>query len=90
MGARLSDQFVFEHAEEGDCLTGGGSVTTNYNDDDQPIESLIRDAHGELMGKIVHNYTNGRLISETLVWVRLELFQELQGLPEQELRLAKA
>lgn len=89
-GARLSDQFVFEHAEEGDCLTGGGSVTTSYNDDDQPIESLIRDAHGELLGKIVHNYTNGRLISDTLVWVRLELFQELQGLPEQELRLAKA
>jgi hypothetical protein len=89
-GAGLSDPFVFENAEEGDCLTGGGSVTTSYNDENQPIESLIRDAHGELLGKIVHNYANGRLISETLVWVRLELFQELQGLPEQELRLAKA
>ncbi len=89
-GAGLSGPFVFENAEEGDCLTGGGSVTTSYNDDDQPIESLIRDAHGELLGKIVHNYTNGRLIRETLVWVRLELFQELQSLPEQELQLAKA
>ncbi len=89
-GAGLSGPFVFENAEEGDCLTSGGSVTTSYNDDDQPIESLIRDAHGELLGKIVHNYTNGRLIKETLVWVRLELFQELQSLPEQQLQLAKA
>jgi YD repeat-containing protein len=89
-GAWLSDPFVFENAEQGDCLTAGGSVTTRYNDEDQPIESLIREAHGELLGKIVHNDTNGRLISETLVWVKLELFQELQGLPEQELRLAKA
>jgi hypothetical protein len=89
-GAGLSGPFVFGNAEEGDCLTGGGSVTTRYNDEDQPIESLVRDSHEELLGKIVHNYTNGRLISETLVWVRLELASELRELPPQEFRVAEA
>jgi hypothetical protein len=88
-GAGLSGPFVFENAEEGDCLTGGGSVTTRYNDEDQPIESLVRDAHGELLGKIVHNYTDGRLIGETLVWVSLDLVSELRQLPAQELRVAQ-
>jgi hypothetical protein len=65
-GAGLSGPFVFENAEEGDCLTGGGSVTPRYNDEDQPIESLVRDANGELLGKIVHNYTEGDLSAKHL------------------------
>jgi hypothetical protein len=89
-GAGLSGPFVFENAEEGDCLTGGGSVTTRYNDEDQPIESLVRDSHGELLGRIDHNYTDGRLVGETLVWVSLELASELRKLPAQELRVAEA
>jgi hypothetical protein len=89
-GAGLSGPFVFENAEEGDCLTGGGSVTTRYNDEDEPVESLVRDSHGELLGIIDHNYTNGRLVSETLVWVRLELASELRKLPPQEFRVAEA
>jgi hypothetical protein len=66
----IFDSKMFEVTEEGRSLNGGGSVTTRYNDDDQPIECLVRDAHGELLTQIFHNYTNGRLISETLVIVR--------------------
>jgi hypothetical protein len=47
------------------------TVTTTYNENDQPIESLIRNANGELLTKISHNYNNGLLISETLVVERL-------------------
>jgi hypothetical protein len=61
----------FEDAEAGGSLSRGGTVTTGYNENDQPIESLVRNSGGELLTKINHNYTNGRLISETLVIVRL-------------------
>jgi hypothetical protein len=61
----------FEDAEAGGSLSRGGTVTTRYNENDQPIESLVRNSGGELLTKINHNYTNGRLISETLVIVRL-------------------
>ena len=57
--------------EAGGSLSRGGTVTTRYNENDQPIESLVRNSGGELLTKINHNYTNGRLISETLVIVRL-------------------
>jgi len=67
---------MFEATEEGFCLNYGGSVTTRYNDDDQPIESLVQDAHGELLTRIVHNYANCLLISETLV-------REAFGLPDE-------
>jgi hypothetical protein len=60
-----------EVAEAGGSLSRGGTVTTRYNENDQPIESLVRNSGGELLTKINHNYTNGRLISETLVIVRL-------------------
>jgi hypothetical protein len=43
----------------------GGTVTTRYNENDQPIESLVRNSGGELLMKINQNYKNGRLISET-------------------------
>jgi hypothetical protein len=49
----------------------GGTVTTRYNENDQPIESLVRNSGGELLTKVSHNYKNGRLISERLVIVRL-------------------
>jgi hypothetical protein len=68
-GAML--EITFEVAEAGGSLSGGGTVTTRYNENDQPIESLVRNSGGELLTKINHNYTNGRLISETLVIVRL-------------------
>lgn len=67
---------MFEATEEGHCLNYGGSVTTRYNDDDQPIESVVQDAREELLVRIVHNYANGQLISETLV-------RESFGLPEE-------
>jgi hypothetical protein len=51
--------------------SAGFTVTTRYNENDQPIESLIRNANGELLTKINQNYKNGRLISETLAIVRV-------------------
>jgi hypothetical protein len=45
----MLDSKMFEVTEEGGSLCGGGSVATRYNNDDQPIESLVRDAHGELL-----------------------------------------
>ena len=71
----------FEVAEAGGSLSGGGTVTTRYNENDQPIESLVRNANGELLTKIDHNYTNGRLISETLVIVR-ENFEATRQMQE--------
>jgi hypothetical protein len=67
----MLDSRMFEVAEEIFSLSAGGTVTTRYNENDQPIESLIRNANGKLLTKINQNYENGRLISETLVIVRL-------------------
>ena len=65
---------IFEATEAGDTLIGGGTVTTRYNEYDQPIESLVRDGHGDLLTRIVHNYdANGRLSHETLVRKSIEI-----------------
>jgi hypothetical protein len=59
---------IFELTEEGVGLIGGGTITTHYNPNDQPIESLVRDAQGELLTRIVHEYNaEGRLIRDSLV-----------------------
>jgi YD repeat-containing protein len=75
---------MFETAEDGDDLNGGGTVTTRYNDDDQPVESLVRDAHGVLITRITHNYANGRLTSEILVKENLDLPKEFFEQPSGE------
>ena len=87
-GMTTSVSIMFELTEEGYSLTGGGSVTTRYNDDDQPIESLVHDAHGELLTQIVHNYANGQLISETLVQEAFELPEQLRERFSEEQRRA--
>jgi hypothetical protein len=61
---------MLQVADQFDCFIRC-TVTTRYNENDQPIESLIRDANGELLAKINQNHKNGRLISERLVIVRL-------------------
>ena len=82
---------MFEATEEGHCLKYGGSVTTRYNDDDQPIESLVQDVHGELLVRIIHNYANGRLIGETLVREAFGLPDEFQEqLSEEQRRTLRA
>jgi YD repeat-containing protein len=83
-GMATSVEIMFETTEEGEGLNGGGSVTTRYNNDDQPSESLVRDAHGDLLTKIVHNYANGRLVSETLTWEALDLPKEFLEQPSGE------
>jgi hypothetical protein len=81
--AMLGD-ITFEVAEAGGSLSGGGTVTTRYNENDQPIESLVRNSGGELLMKFNHNYTNGRLISETLVIVR-----DFEAMRQMEERLSE-
>ena len=77
----MLDSKMFEFTEGGGSLCGGGTVTTRYNENDQPIESLVRNSNGELLTKINHNYTNGRLISETLVIVQ-ENFEATRQMQE--------
>jgi hypothetical protein len=60
---------MFEFVFITGSFSAGGTVTTRYNENDQPIEILIRNENGELQTKINYNYANGRLISETLVIV---------------------
>jgi hypothetical protein len=75
-------EITFEVAEAGGRLSGGGTVTTRYNENNQPIESLVRDSGGELLMKINHNYTNGRLISETLLIVRVSVSEDMRQMPQ--------
>jgi hypothetical protein len=86
--AKMFESSMFEFAEVIGSFSGGGTVTTRYNENDQPIESLTRNANGELLTKIIHNYKNGRLISETLLIVRLTLVmlrrQTQERFPENE------
>jgi len=78
---RQSESRMFEFAETIGSLCGGGTVITRYNENDQPIESLIRNANGELLTKINQNYKNRRLISETLVIVRVN-FETMRQMEE--------
>jgi YD repeat-containing protein len=90
-GVSIGVSIMFEVAEEGDSLNSGGSVTTRYNDDDQPIESLVRDAQGELLTKIVRYYANGRLVNETLVREAFERPVQLRDqLSEEQWRAFRA
>jgi hypothetical protein len=58
---------IFELTEAMGGLTGGGTITTRYNQNDQPTESLVRDAQGELLTRIVHEYdAEGRLVRDSL------------------------
>jgi hypothetical protein len=95
-GMAAIGEIMFEMAEEGNDLNGGGTVTTRYNDDDQPVESLVRDAHGVLVTRITHNYANGRLAGEILVKENLDLPKEfleqpsVEQLSEQQQRAMRA
>jgi hypothetical protein len=85
-GMAIGVEVVFGHEEEGDGLRGGGTVTTSYNEDDQPVESLVRDTHGLLLTRITHNYANGRLINEMLVKENLDIPSEFwEGLSGDQL-----
>ena len=74
-------EITFEVAEAGGMLSGVGTVTTRYNENDQPIESLVRNSGGELLMKINHDYANGRLISETLAIVSVN-FERMRQMEE--------
>ena len=46
----MFDSRMFEVAGETFSLGAGGTVTTRYNENDRPIESLVRNSGGELLG----------------------------------------
>jgi len=59
---------MFEVIEDDGGLTGGGTITTRYNENDEAIESLVRDAQGEPLTRIIHEYdAEGRLVRDFLV-----------------------
>jgi len=59
---------IFESTEGGAVLTEGGTVTTVFNDWDEPAESEVRDSEGHLLSRITHEYNpSGHLIKEALV-----------------------
>jgi len=65
---------MFEVIEDDGGLTGGGTITTRYNQNDEAIESLVRDAQGEPLTRIMHEYdAEGRLVRDSLVREGLEL-----------------
>jgi hypothetical protein len=65
---------IIEVMEEGRKLVGGGTITTRYNQNHQPIESLVRDAQGELLVQIIHEYdTEGCLVRDSSVQESFEL-----------------
>jgi hypothetical protein len=73
---------MFESMEQDGTLVGGGTITTHYNESDQPLETLVRDVHGELLTRINHTYdAQGRLVGDTLVRESFE-FPEVM-IPEQ-------
>jgi YD repeat-containing protein len=74
----IAGPIYFDFIEEGYFPCGGGTITTRYNDDDQPIQSLVHDASGELLAQIVRNYANGRLVSEKLVQEGFDLPLQVQ------------
>ena len=75
---------IFEVAEQGRQLVRGGIITTRYNEDDQPTESLIHGARGELLVRIVHEYdSDGHLVRDSLVQ---ESFEVSDSLIPEELR----
>jgi YD repeat-containing protein len=61
---------VIDFAECGDAIRlKGGSITTRYNDRDQPAEVQIRDCHGTIVQRVVRSYdTDGRLLKEDLIF----------------------
>jgi hypothetical protein len=82
----LHSDRLYEGLEAIGSFGAAGTVTTRYNENDQPIESLTRNSNGELLTKTNQSYKNGRLISETLVIVRLneKLVMMQEQFPENE------
>ena len=66
--AFFSVNVIFESTEEGEVLSEGGTVTTVFNDWDEPAESEVRDSEGHLLSRITHEYNpSGQLVKEVLV-----------------------
>lgn len=60
---------LWRAAEAGIGVPIGGSVTTTYDDHDQPTELQIRDTEGQLDARIHRTYdANGQIIEET--WLK--------------------
>lgn len=56
---------LFETADWGPNLQGGGSATTIYDEQDRPVEVQVRDSTGEIVNRAVRRYeAQGRVLEE--------------------------
>src|SRR5207248_7499237 len=59
--------FAWEDSEAPFSVPSGGSVTTIYNEHDQPTEAQIRDSDGRLVSRLIRTYdANGRVLNDKL------------------------
>jgi len=64
----ISVNIIFETTMAGEVLTDGGTVTTAFDEWDEPAECEVRDSEGHLLSRITHQYdSKGKLIKEVLV-----------------------
>jgi len=88
----------WDAAQMGMGVPVGGSVTTSFDQDDQPTEVQVFDAQGQLVSRIVRSYdANGQLSQEKPDWInpasllldRMPAEQRGQASPEQIKQLSK-
>jgi hypothetical protein len=56
LGASTGYSYMWEGSDSGFRVPDGGTITTLYNDRDQPIEAQIRNAQEQLVSRIVRRY----------------------------------
>jgi hypothetical protein len=89
----------WDAAQMGMGVPVGGSVTTSFDQNDQPSETQVLDAQGQLVSRVVRTYgPNGQLSQEKPDWInpasllldRMPAEQRGQASPEQIKQLSKA
>jgi YD repeat-containing protein len=85
----------FEVLDDAPNISGGGTSTTTYDEQDRPVEVVVKDSQGQVVNRAVRTYdTQGRVIEEKQILdqpemmfppeIRAKLVQE-SGLCEEEL-----
>jgi len=66
--------YMWEGSDTGFSVPEGGTITTLYNDRDQPMEAQIRNAEGQLVSRVARSYDEkGRTKSDKQIFENPEL-----------------